>query len=784
MIGRFFHCMKPISSKCTIAVILACLSSTLAFCQTDGLVLSSSAVSPGGTASLSLSLTSPAGSEPAGLQWTLVYSPTDIVALSALAGTSATAAGKSLSCAGSPGSYTCLLTGLNANIVQNGVVAVVTATISPSTTATYIGIANALGATQSASADPITATGGTITTVVPLSLTSLSCNPGTVASGASTTCTVSLNQTASSGATVALSDNNALLTIPASVTVPAGASSATFIATAGVLTTNQSATITATLNSASQSTTLSMVAPTLVSALACNPTSINSGASTTCTVTLNQSAPTGGSAVALSSNNTALTVPASVTVPANSASTTFTATVGTITTTQSATITATLNGASQTASLTLVAPVLISALACNTTTLDAGASSTCTLTLSAPAPAGGVIVSVSANGSALTVPASVNVPAGSATATFSATATTKPPDGGTTETVSVTATLDGASQSESFTLIICPCSLWPSTAQPLNPASTNKQAIEVGMQFTSNVSGYVTGVRFFKASTNKGTHVGNLWASNGTNLAKVTFTNETASGWQVAYFPSPVAIAANTTYVISYHAPQGHNAADNGSFTTPVSNLPIQALADGQNGPNGVYTYGSSGFPTTGASATNYWVDVIFNTSATIGTAPPVSVWAPTAVPNTRAVTSSQSEELGLTFMSDVPGYITGVRFYKSSKNIGTHGGYLWTATGTLLAEVPFTNETASGWQQANFSSPIAIDANTPYVISYWSPKGHYADDAGYFATSGITNQMLYAPPNGQYGPNGSYGTTNAFPASSSSSSNYWVDVVFTTAIQ
>src|ERR1035437_3305345 len=73
VIGRFFHCMKPISSKCTIAVILACLSSTLAFCQTDGLVLSSSAVSPGGTASLSLSLTSPAGSEPAGLQWTLVY---------------------------------------------------------------------------------------------------------------------------------------------------------------------------------------------------------------------------------------------------------------------------------------------------------------------------------------------------------------------------------------------------------------------------------------------------------------------------------------------------------------------------------------------------------------------------------------------------------------------------------------------------------------------------------------------------------------------------------------
>ena len=355
--------MMHISFKYTIAIVAACLWSTLAFCQTDTLVLSSGAVSPGGTASLNLSLTSPAGNQPAALQWTLAYSPTDIVAIGASAGTAATAAGKSLSCAGSPGSYTCFLTGmttsgLDANIVQNGVVAVVTATMSSSATAASIGITNALGATQSASADPITATGGTITTVVPLGLTSLSCNPATVGSGASTTCTVGLNQAASSGTTVALSDNNALLTIPASVTLPAGASSASFIATAGTLTTNRSVTITATLNSASQTATLSLVAPMLVSTLACNPSSVNSGAATTCTVTLNQAASTGGSVVALADNNASLTVPASVTVAAGATSATFAATAGTLTTTQSATITATLNSSSQTATLTLVAPML------------------------------------------------------------------------------------------------------------------------------------------------------------------------------------------------------------------------------------------------------------------------------------------------------------------------------------------------------------------------------------------------------------------------------------------
>jgi hypothetical protein len=252
----------------------------------------------------------------------------------------------------------------------------------------------------------------------------------------------------------------------------------------------------------------------------------------------------------------------------------------------------------------------------------------------------------------------------------------------------------------------------------------------------------------------------------------------------LAYFASPVAITADTTYVISYHAPNGHIAADNGGFTTSVTNLPLQVLADQQNAPNGIYVYGSSAFPSTGASATNYWVDVVFNTSPTVGTATPASVWAPTAVPGTPAIASADAAELGSTVMSDVPGFITGVRFYKGSKNLGTHIGYLWSSNGTMLAAVAFTNESAGGWQQANFATPVAIDADTAYVVSYWAPKGHYADDTGYFATSGVTNLTLYAPPDGQYGPNGSYITKKAFPAGSAAASNYWVDVVFTTAIQ
>ena len=39
--------------------------------------------------------------------------------------------------------------------------------------------------------------------------------------------------------------------------------------------------------------------------------------------------------------------------------------------------------------------------------------------------------------------------------------------------------------------------------------------------------------------------------------------------------------------------------------------------------------------------------------------------------------------------------------------------------SGTLLASATFTNESASGWQQVNFSNPVPITAGTTYVASY-----------------------------------------------------------------
>jgi len=96
----------------------------------------------------------------------------------------------------------------------------------------------------------------------------------------------------------------------------------------------------------------------------------------------------------------------------------------------------------------------------------------------------------------------------------------------------------------------CPCSIWPAPVTP-GFAYDDPTPIEMGLKFRSDVPGYVTGVRFFKAVGATGTHIGRLWTTGGTKLAEVTFTSESASGWQTATFPTAPYIQANTTYIIS-----------------------------------------------------------------------------------------------------------------------------------------------------------------------------------------------------------------------------------------
>jgi hypothetical protein len=426
----------------------------------------------------------------------------------------------------------------------------------------------------------------------------------------------------------------------------------------------------------------------------------------------------------------------------------------------------------------------------------------------------------------------------------------------------------------------CPCTLFPSDAAPTTASAADSGSVELGVKFTTDTPGWISGVRFYKGSGNTGTHTGSLWTTGGTRLATGTFGGETGSGWQTLTFPGPVQVTAGTTYIASYHAPNGHYAADGAYFQSAADNAPLHAPADGPAGGNGVYAYGSgTPFPNGSYGATNYWVDPVFSTAQPGDTTPPAvdavnpidgqtsvppdagvsvtfgeavqggtvqftvtpsvtgsvtydsatrtatfrpssalawdtsytvkvsgakdiagnamasayswsfttarqsttgvcpcSIWADSAIPQVVNVNDPDSVELGVRFRADVNGSITGIRFYKGPGDTGTHTGTLWAADGTKLATATFSGESAAGWQEVHFSTPVAVTANTTYVASYLAPNGHYAADSDALAGAGVDNPPLHALQSGGLYLYGSGG----FPANASTA-NYWVDVVFTT---
>jgi hypothetical protein len=639
-------------------------------------------------------------------------------------------------------------------------------------------------------------------------------------------------------------------------------------------------------------------------------------------------------------------------------------------------------------------------------------------------------------------------------------------DGATSANIKVRAIDDSANIGTPSAGVIvpvaCPCSLLGART-PQKADAGDGGSITVGVKFQSEISGTISGIKFFKSAANTGTHVGALWTSGGEKLAEATFTKESETGWQQVEFSKPVPIKANTTYVAGYFAPKGHYSDSQWQMSSPagigptiLEHRPLRMLADVEGG-NGLFAYGSEPtFPTGTYRADNYWVDVMFapdippsqatGVSATAGvgeatvswTAPssgapatsykitpyigstaqssvtvpstqtskaitgltggttytfvvtslneagagpdsapsnavtPTSATAPgtptavsatggalqatvkwtapastggspitaykvtpykagvaqtavsagasatsltlegltagtsytftvaavnaigtgTASAQSNAVTPTTSAvpgpptavtaagrnggaalswiaptsnggsaitgykvtpyiggvaqtqttigstattatisgltngvtytftvaatnalgtgaasaasaattpdatifeqttpgtvdagdpgsvTLGVRFHSETAGFIEGIRFYKSAANVGTHIGALWTSGGEKLAEATFTGETASGWQQVRFSSPVAITAGTTYVAGYLAPSGHYSAN-GPSLEIAVSSPPLATEPGSTGNGAFSYGPGIGFPSQSWQSSNYWVDVLF-----
>ncbi len=273
------------------------------------------------------------------------------------------------------------------------------------------------------------------------------------------------------------------------------------------------------------------------------------------------------------------------------------------------------------------------------------------------------------------------------------------------QTVTLTATSvadTNAKDTATITLKPPDVTIFPATAAPWG-CNGNGTGTELGMKFRSDTAGFIRGIRFYKSAADSSPHTGALWTTAGAALATGTFTNETPAGWQQLVFATPVAIAANTTYIASYHTNGWYCATSFALLSAGVDNAPLHALKDGQDGPNGVYASGNGGvMPAQGFLGTSYWVDVLFSTA---NPQVPASVTAVSGTPQSTAVGSSFGGTLQAKVLDASSNPMAGVSVILAAPGSGagaTFNGSTTTtavtnAAGIVVSPVPAANATQGG---------------------------------------------------------------------------------------
>jgi Abnormal spindle-like microcephaly-assoc'd, ASPM-SPD-2-Hydin len=350
-------------------------------------------------------------------------------------------------------------------------------------------------------------------------LSGLSCSSGSMTGSGSDTCTVTLSAAAGSGGlSVGLTSSNAAVTVPATVVIPANATTAGFTATVSSVTTEQAVTLTASAGSVSKTFTLQLNAavPNLTvssTSLAFGNVTLNTASTLPVTLTSTGTAPVTVNSGALS--GTGFTMPGAtfpVTLnPTQSATlnvrfdpTAAGAVTGQLTIqSNSSTNGTTVIGLSGTG--TAVSGTL-SSVSCSSASLTGAGSDSCTVTLSSAAGSGGVSVGLSSSSTAVTVPATVVVPGNATSAGFTATVTSVT----TAQSVTLTASTGGVSKTFALqlnaaapTLTISPASLAfgnvtvnTPTTLPVTLSSTGSAPVTINSATLSGTGFTMSGATF------------------------------------------------------------------------------------------------------------------------------------------------------------------------------------------------------------------------------------------------------------------------------------------------
>ena len=360
----------------------------------------------------------------------------------------------------------------------------------------------------------------------------------------------------------------------------------------------------------------------------------------------------------------------------------------------------------------------------------------------------------------------------------------------------------------------------PLTAQfsrPMNPASITASTFNVRAQGTgggADAGGAVDATVAYDDATNTATltpsaplthgviYVATLdtsiRAADGKPLATPVAWNFTVSSPPAPITVTPTPGAGATKVNLDLPVKLTYNRTVDASTLTSST---TQIVAPGGTAVPATITYDAFAFtetiqPTaTLAPNTTYTISVTtgvgapdgtfmlnpFSSTFTTGTCPciPMTGLVPKTLSNPtqdgRVGPGPWSYELGTKFVVDQAATLASVRFWKDSKETGSHTARIWTSTGTLIATLPFANETpGGGWQQANFATPLQLTANTVYIVSV-NANAFFVTTRSGLATQLVNGIARTAPTtlNGVYGS-----AAGLFPTSSFSSTNYFVDVV------
>jgi len=276
--------------------------------------------------------------------------------------------------------------------------------------------------------------------------------PSAIVGGANSSGTVTLEAAANGATTVNLTSSHpTILAVPASVTVPNGATSANFAITTQTVAANQSVVVTATQgeNVKTDSTVVQIgTEPDLVSVNTAQ-TTIGGGRTVVGTITLSGPAVGSGATISLSDNGAELSVPTSLTIPAGQTTGTFNVNTNPVAQNVTRTITATKASITKTKNV-LIIPYRLTGFSINVSSVIAGNNATGIVNINTYAPQAGTVVAISDNSAALNTPTSVTIPSGVGGITF--------PIGTTATSVeitrTVTATFNGTSITRSLTVTL------------------------------------------------------------------------------------------------------------------------------------------------------------------------------------------------------------------------------------------------------------------------------------------------------------------------------------------